>query len=44
MLEKFLEQIKLIIRLSTQKLQSLRQRLDAHALALSQSMNYRYAV
>ena len=35
MLEKFLEQIKLIIRLSTQKLQSLRQRLDAHALALS---------
>ena len=44
MLEKFLEQIKLIIRLCTQKLQSLRQRLDAHALALSKSMNYRYAV
>ena len=44
MLDRLLEQIKLIIHLSTQKLQGLRQRLDAHALALSQSVNHRYAV
>ena len=44
MLDRLLEQIKLIIHLSTQKLQGLRQRLDAHALALSQRMNHRYAV